>query len=454
MTSPNIILIVLDTLRADAIDLLEAEFPEFVSVKNVIAPAPWTLPSHVSIFTGLYPSIHGSHETVDAKCDDITKIRNKMPTFTTELRELGYHTVAFSSNIFVSPTYGFHGFDSFENWRIGWPQLLASLPPSKRGLFRSFLHSRSTLDGAQVALRIMAEDRENLPTALRMIIQHVKMRAAQSFPKDKGVSQAIKYFRKLRPPEPFFLFINLMEAHEPYFKSDNLVSGLSPCPTYAHNQTTIRRWIRGYEFQVAYLVAKLRQLMDLFESKGMLQNTLVIVTSDHGQLLGEHGLIGHGVFLYDELVRVPMLVKYPENPAVDGTNYYSLVDLGKLIMNAASGKGLEFSFDTEVYSESWGFYEKVSPTKTGLARKMGSSLTDRRVCLYSDGNKVTYNATQDVFEEVFPLRRKDNENLSALKEKCMKFAKGATSPVHVQTPLLEPVDEELILDQLRRLGYA
>ncbi|MGC8676566.1 MAG: sulfatase-like hydrolase/transferase, partial [Candidatus Micrarchaeia archaeon] len=115
---PNIAIIVADTLRADAFDVLESKRGEFGNMgfsfyKHCIAPASWTLPSHASLFTGMYPSSHGAHETKRIKALDIDRIKLKMPTLVSDLKQKGYATYAISANPYVNPVYGFDEFDKF-----------------------------------------------------------------------------------------------------------------------------------------------------------------------------------------------------------------------------------------------------------------------------------------------------------------------------------------------------
>ena len=112
---PNISIIILDSLRLDAFKKLDNEslFKDFKRMEECIAPAPWTLPSHASLFTGMYPSEHGAHEAKDIKSLDIERIKLKKETFISELGRLGYHTYAISANPYVHPIYGFNEFDTF-----------------------------------------------------------------------------------------------------------------------------------------------------------------------------------------------------------------------------------------------------------------------------------------------------------------------------------------------------
>ncbi|MCD6373309.1 MAG: sulfatase-like hydrolase/transferase, partial [Thermococcus sp.] len=108
MEYPNIVFIVVDTLRKDYAKPLEEALKKlgFIKYENAIAPASWTRPSHASIFTGLYPALNGAHETTLKlkKNDDLLSLR---------LQDLGYTTYLLSANSFIRPESGFVGFDYF-----------------------------------------------------------------------------------------------------------------------------------------------------------------------------------------------------------------------------------------------------------------------------------------------------------------------------------------------------
>ncbi len=115
----NVSIIVLDTLKLDTFNKLSKENPSFldrfnaVQFNNCIAPASWTLPSHASLFTGLYPTEHGSHETKQVKSLDIERVKLRKETITDDLKRRKYSTYGISANPYVHPVYGFTGFDKF-----------------------------------------------------------------------------------------------------------------------------------------------------------------------------------------------------------------------------------------------------------------------------------------------------------------------------------------------------
>jgi arylsulfatase A-like enzyme len=295
---PNILLIVLDTARADRLSCYNyerdttpflASFSEGATLyPNAISPAPWTLPSHASIFTGLYPSAHG---TTWKK----TFLGDHFVTLPEILSENGYVTVGFCNNPAVGDVSGLdQGFEQYvEVWRdnIMNPTLFYRI----EWFFRRFLGRN---DGG--ALRTNAYIAE-------------------------------WFDRIYLGGRPFFLFINWMECHLWYDAPDRyhekyLEGNLSPAIEKLNSSDlypiltgyaslTDREWrdYGGiYDGDIHYLDRRLEDLIRFLEKEDYLDDTIVVITSDHGEHLGEHGMIDHMMSLYEPLLRVPLIIRVPE----------------------------------------------------------------------------------------------------------------------------------------------
>ncbi len=107
-----------------------------------------------------------------------------------------------------------------------------------------------------------------------------------------------------------FALVNLMEAHEPYLPREDALEAYAVNLSRDVFPPVAGEW-RRYLREARLLAGMLRWLLERLEDAGVLDNIAVVVTSDHGQLSGEHGRIGHGVFLYYELLRVPLYARYP-----------------------------------------------------------------------------------------------------------------------------------------------
>lgn len=271
--SPNILFLLLDTVRAASLGLygygrpttpaLERLAQRGVVFDRAIATAPWTLQSHASFFTGRLPH--------DLSPDFLTPLDGAHPTLAEVLRDHGYLTAGFAANhAYVSWETGLaRGFIHYEDYRISAKQVLQS---SELGQVLSDW-------GSQLILR--ANDRSAAPVENAALLRWLP-RAQSS-------------------GRPFFAFVNYLDAHLPYQTPWEWERRFAtPGPG--------RHIVDHYDAAVAYLDDAIGNLVAALEARGTLRNTVIIVSSDHGEQLGEHGLEDHGNSLYIQLLHVPLLV--------------------------------------------------------------------------------------------------------------------------------------------------
>jgi len=303
---PNVVLIVLDTVRADHLSVygysrpttpgLERLASEGVVFEQALAPAPWTLPSHATLFTGLYPAQHHAgrlHPRLDGHLTTLPEI----------LREQGYQTVGFSNNTWVSRATNFdQGFDDFEDFR---------------GIWRVW-RSLSRLTAVQIYHWVK-------PTQLH-----------GDYSGGAGVTNVAirRWFNARRDQDrPFFLFINYLDAHFPYHAPDpywrkfvepaRLELATELLDTKAQDDADwtpppikwdAKKWgalTDLYDGELFYLDAMLTELFDDLRARNLWDDTLVVVTSDHGEHLGEHGLFLHRFSVYEPTLHIPMIMRLP-----------------------------------------------------------------------------------------------------------------------------------------------
>ncbi|MCI0434908.1 MAG: sulfatase [Gemmatimonadetes bacterium] len=307
---PNVLLIIWDTVRAASLSLhghdrgtspnLERLAARGVTFEMAIAPTSWTLPSHASMFTGRLPHQMSAawYRPLDATHATVAEA----------LAGLGYRTGGFAANtLYVDWEHGLaRGFTRFESYRITPGQIMVSSSLGARllrgqggwtvSVFRRLLGQRHRYIGRKSAEQVNADFLEWL----------------DGQPADR----------------PFFAFLNLFDAHLPYAPPapyDTLFEPGRPRTTFSdrvrHEFERQNFWdmpaaelaaeIAAYEGGIAYLDAQLAVLLDALERRGVLDNTLVIVTSDHGEEFGEHGDYEHGTNLYLEQTHVPLVVFLP-----------------------------------------------------------------------------------------------------------------------------------------------
>ncbi len=329
---PNVIFIVYDTARADAFEPYGAppgQTPTFaqlsssgVAYSHAFAPCNWTMPSHVSMLTGLLPRTAGLSLLPGGDSSNCKVVlESHRERFLPEvLRKAGYATAGASANPWVSERLGFA--TGYDEW----------------------------LDLENERSLRMSDDR-----LLSRLIWHAQCFLARV---DDGVSMVDdvvqRWIASARPP--FFWFVNLVECHSPYLpprpynklgpigrfragedarKYQTLVAIWRACATGdVPPQESLDRMRMLYYRSVKQMDDWLGQLCDRLDTAGLLDDTVLVVTSDHGENFGEGNLFGHAVSLDDRLLRVPLLFRGP-GVSEDGDGLMSLTQLPKLIAEAA-----------------------------------------------------------------------------------------------------------------------
>jgi arylsulfatase A-like enzyme/tetratricopeptide (TPR) repeat protein len=254
--SPNLLLVTLDTTRADRLGcygVARAETPhldrlarEGALFEQAIAVAPLTLPSHVSLLTGRYPPAH--HVRLNGEF----RASEEETLLAEHLAVRGYATAAAVGAFVVSAEFGLgQGFATFDE-----PAGDPFRESGARGLVLREIAERPAAEVTDAALRLL----------------------------DNGL------------PEPFFLWLHYFDPHGDY----------RPPPPFADRFAD-----RPYDGEIAYVDSQLGRVLDALERDGRLDRTLVAVTADHGESLGEHGELTHGLFVYDATLRVPLLLRLP-----------------------------------------------------------------------------------------------------------------------------------------------
>jgi arylsulfatase A-like enzyme len=300
---PNVVLITLDTVRAANLSLygysrqttprLEQLAKRGVVFERAFATAPWTLPSHASLFTGRWP-----HQL---SADYTSPLDSTYPTLAEYLAGYGYRTAGFVANLgYCSRDTGLaRGFEHYEDYQRSLGQI-ASSSTLVRNIADNF-NLRRILRNDQHLNRITAADLNE------RVLGWVSSHAAS----------------------PFFVFINYFDAHEPYLPPDSLARRFGPgrkhdqfSPLHHwlwnvsvdHRPMTadqLREEIDAYDASIAYLDEQLSALLDDLTRRHVLDNAVIIITSDHGEEFGEHGVFDHGYSLYRQALQVPLVILAP-----------------------------------------------------------------------------------------------------------------------------------------------
>jgi arylsulfatase A-like enzyme len=305
----NVVLIVMDTVRADSMSLhgyvrdttpqLARWAKQGVRFEWALAPAPWTFPSHCSFLTGHWPSTLGVHWD--------TVLDAPVPTLAEFLASRGYVTAGFAANTFWCSYESRmdRGFAHYEDYPL----------------------TPSTILGATMLGRWLL-------TNLRHPGDYSSVKWIRAQSRDaKGINRAFLEWlaRERDGARPFFAFLNYLDAHEPFLPPEHEGRHFGFRPQSANesrmlldywdldklklspHEVTLAR--DSYDTCIAALDRQLGALLDELARRGALQDTLVIITSDHGEELGEHGVFNHGFSLYAHEVHVPLVILDPRAPA-------------------------------------------------------------------------------------------------------------------------------------------
>jgi choline-sulfatase len=258
--TPNILLITLDTTRADRLGAygygrartprLDRLAREGVLFEHARTAAPTTLPAHVSLLTGRYPAAHGVR-------NNGVPLSEKVPTLASALHAGGYRTAAFVSSFVLDRRFGLApGFDHYDDRLDAGPGVAAE-PVERRG-DRTVLAAGQWLD------------------------ENAGPRAPSAAPAAHSA--------------PFFVWLHLYDPHDPY---------VAPAP---YRDAFVDQ---PYDGEIAFADSVIGSLIDQLERLGLLSSTVVAVIGDHGESLGDHGEATHGMFVYEAAMRVPAILRWP-----------------------------------------------------------------------------------------------------------------------------------------------
>jgi len=333
----NIALVVLDTLRKDYFDEHFDWLPG-VRYENAYSPSHWTVPVHASMFTGRYPrevGVHANSEKLD--CPEMVLAES--------LSKNGYTTRAFSANGNISDYFEFdRGFDEFRvNWRAeGWKEELEFKDEADVFDWKSFNSEtdyRYPLRPLIGIFKSVFGDYDTLPSFKHGFDR--KMRGPGSpklseDPLDYGSKEALEYVRRTNFGGDEFLFLNIMDAHNPY-KPPEEYQTVEPVRLHGLKATvqgpdvSSDRVRRAYEDSVRYLSDMykkiFRELEDSFE--------YIITLSDHGELLGEHDSWEHLCGIYPELTHVPLSVYSDSHQDGVADEMVNLLDIHATVLETA-----------------------------------------------------------------------------------------------------------------------
>ncbi len=506
---PDIVLLVLDTQRRDRLSCygyarptsphLDALAAESTMFRRAFATAQWTIPSHASLFTGLYPSAHATRQSSAA-------LPVSIPTLAERLAAGGYMTAAFCNNPLVGVVNNGlrRGFESFLNYS----GLLTSRPnqagarPGPIGRYRqwfkgrlaealnqvqnSFARSEAMLEFAftplmvplwQTALSFKGNTPRSLNDAARLLIER------------RGVAR----------DQPVFAFINVMGVHTPYHPARRALERFAPDVLRDREAARYLRRFNGdvfgwlapfsaageryhhvlsdvYDAEVATQDAHVGAFIDRLRRSGALDHTFLLICADHGDHLGEKGLVGHTVSAYNELVHVPLLVRDPRGDFARGATLDHTVSLRRVFHTLLNAAGLATSGERDLSlaqspaadPDGGTVFVEAEPLQNVLGimlRRRPDLARARRFdqprrAVVSGAYKLIQTGADDV--ELYDLDNDPHEltNLVALLpervEELQERISMVTHAADMPPPSLRPAadtDDPIVQRRLKELGY-
>jgi arylsulfatase A-like enzyme len=446
--SPNVLLIVLDTVAADHLSLhgygrptcptLDDLARRGIRFERAQVTSSWTLPSHASFFTGRWP-----HEL---SASWFTPLDAAYPTLAEYLQSRGYATAGFVANLpYCGADTGLErGFTHYEDYIF--PELSA---------FKPAVLVERTVEGLRAMNQVVWDY-----LGLEILTEWLQpFYAGNRKPATAINHEFLHWLSSRRQPErPFFAFLNFIDAHYPYKLPDSSVSRFGGKPRNEHEKDLIDNWqawdklrlsdrdlalVRdAYDDCIADLDEAIGCLIDRLERRGLLERTWLVVTSDHGESFGEpHNDFGHGTSLYQPQLHVPLVIVPPAgdrsgagrpSPRVVPERV-SLRDLPATIVDLLDLEAGAPFFGTSL-ARLWGGADpgdaaaaasgpspalsEVVPTNT-LTSPSEALRQDRSVwASLAEGDSVYIRASYrgDIFEELFDLRADPRESLNLAED--------------------------------------
>ncbi len=307
------------------------------------------------------------------------KISLKKRTFVSDLKDIGYETYAISANPYVHPVYGFDEFDNFKEesyFTDMWGSVI-EISDKLKPMFAKYREKYGNdlvSSMVKIPLATLAEDPglffEGVASGLVLTpisaARKLKAKLVDDWPLEKGGKRIVKMVKDMKPKRPFFLFLNFMEAHDPYTESKKTaMSWVTPFLKEKTDPNVIELWKRLYlkasKKGYAYAYSVIEDLLARFGN-----DQIIILTADHGQEFNEQGFIGHGTVLDDEVIKVPMVVMLPKGfKSKQGKGYSSLVNVRDLLSAVLEENkdALDALFSKVVHAESFGVPANISKAK-------------------------------------------------------------------------------------------
>lgn len=496
---PNIVILVWDATRAknlpfygyhrNTTPFLKSMEQDLAIYRNAVSSSYWTLPSMTSLFTGMRPSKHGLLVDGDKVNPDI----KLLPQI---LADQGYNCGAFNRNPYVS---SFTGLDKgFHEYVSDAKCLWDYLKQIERKLKRRFSTDPSLVLAEQADGE--GPGPENSRREQRRLMDSLK-HAPDAF-SDSGSGRMATLFsrwvrEKKKEKKPFFAFFQTIETHSPYRSPLHYsLKYLTPGEIYRKifinqdhlsfllgrtkmTETDFSILKNAYDNSIRYSDCIARRMIKTLKDENLYDNTLFIILADHGESIGEHNLMFHVWSLYDNLVKVPLMIKFPKKMGICG-QVDKVVQNTDILPTILSILGIP---DHEAVNQVQGnclINGSINNREEGIAvselikpfgpdkiayRDQLSQYDRRLLSVRSESHKFIYSSRGD--HEYYDLIRDPEEvdnlhsragsynNLDALAEKYYQEMDAfyQKNRLHIEGGTGTEIEDESIKEQLEQLGY-
>lgn len=509
---PNILLLVLDTQRADRLSCyghavettpyLDRLAEEATKFKGAVAPAQWTTPTHASMFTGLYPSQHTLHQMG-------TVLPAEVATIAERLQQAGYFTAALSQNPLIGAVKNGlqRGFQHITNYNhlgaglltfhLNRPDMETTFAARSRQMVR-FLLAELLGYSRQSSLHWLSP--LLLPLWKRLLAFKGGSKSLNTRRLLDEAAQLLLAHNKGSAKQPVFVFVNLMGVHVPYdpprqvlarFLANSL--GQRPANWLLQQanewQVDVCNWLdfqlpdeehkaildACYNAETAAQDAQIGHFLERLRAGGALDNTLLVVAADHGDHLGEKRRVNHAFGLYEELVRVPLLIRDPKGDLPAGREIAPFVSTRRVFHTIVTAAGVATTAESRltlaqvdnhspaeaqeaVFAEApplqWAV-ERIEKNCPDLVQVNGYHQATGAV--YARGHKLIatgdrqelYAVDEDPAESV-DLSEQMPQRVNELRGLLQNFTRQM---VPVAKEESQPEEDAAVLRQLRALGY-
>ena len=440
----NTVFIVLDTVRKDRISVYNntinftqniEDFANNATVfHDAVSQAPWTLPSHASIFTGQYPWEHNATRQQLYLDTDKELLAEK---FENE----GYTTACYTSNTWINPYTGMaEGFQDVDNFFGAMPNNMMSEKTEK--IWRWMNTGK-----AEWMMNKLIQVGEKI---------HWMTAGMNASTKTPRVIEKAENFIEDNRDEDFFLFLNFMDAHLPYYPPEEYKNKHAPdvepkeiCQE-AHNhnggtdEADFEASAKLYDAEIDYLDDQFGRLFDFFEEQNLEEDTVFVVIADHGENLGENNMMGHQFSVSESLVSVPMMIKAPGLEEDEVKNQVELRQLYNVVPKLA---GLEDSKPQFRDNSAMGGYQRPKMDLKNIPEDKHSELDKRLSFVRGSGKKLVRSENEDIQED--RMIDVDNGENIEIKESFVQRIQSIGQAEEGSTE----VDEEQVKERLEELGY-